>query len=307
MLLNIFLFGVFFLTGCLLISKSKNEPNLIRLEGQFAQLTCLLEEAPETSLTGQFYDFATPILCQLEDIPEEYLTGQFYNFATPLMTPFACIVTQTWQKFYRQNLKQLGINYWEWKDKPEVENICEELYLLLKLPDPEGYAQQVLESIARNNNPFLTNFSGLNPMLQLKMRLAFKNWHDQATELIGINKLKLIYQICYGTKWTLIPQIINIREEDKISEDMIPWWQVLGVSPIATEKQVEMAYKILIKTWHPDLNSHPQATEITAQINVAYRDYKLLFEAQSFQDSQLNKLNLLLKIFLDIFKPLLSR
>jgi hypothetical protein len=291
MLLNIFLFSIFFLTTCVIISRNR-------------KISCLLEEAPESSLKGQTYHLATPILCLLEDIPESYLTGQSYHLATPLMTPFACICSQTWQNFYRRYLRQLGINYWAWKDKPEIENISPELSLLLELPQPEGYAQQVLESIARNNNPFLTNFSDLNPALKARMRLAFKKWHDQAVGLIGINKLKLIYEICYGTRWTLVRKIINIREEEKISEDTIPWWQVLDVSPSANRKQVEMAYKRLIKKWHPDLNPDPQATEITAQINVAYMEYKLIFESQTLQDSQLNKVSFLLQIFLDILKPL---
>jgi hypothetical protein len=292
MLLNIFLFGIFFISTCVLISRTK-------------KVSCFLEEAPETSLKGQFYPLATPILCLLEDIPESYLTGQSYHLATPLMTPFACIVSQTWQKFYRQHLRQLGVNYWQWKDKPEIENICPELSLLLTLPEPQGYAKQILECLARNNNPFLTNFSGLNPMLKARMRLDFKKWHDQAVKLIGIKKLKLIYEICYGTRWTSVPKIINIRQEDQISEDTIPWWQVLGVSPSAKQKQVEIAYKMLIKTWHPDLNPDPQATKITAQINVAYAEYKLFFKSQSLQDDQLDKVNFLFKSFLDIFKPLI--
>ncbi len=307
MLLNIFLFGIIFITGCLLISKSQTNPNPVLLTGQSYQLTSLLEDAPETSLQGQFYAFAIPILCLLEDAPETSLKGQFYPLATPLMTPLACILAQTWHKFYQQHLQQLGINYWQWKDKPEVNNICPELSLLLKLPSPQGYAQQVLESIAQNNNPWITNLSTLNPILQARMRLAFKDWHDQLIRLIGIERLKLIYKICYGTKWSMIHRIINVCEEETVNENTIPWWQVLGVPSSATDKQVEIAYKRLIKQWHPDLNQDTQATEITAQINVAYSEYKLFFQSQSLRDSPLDTVNLLLKVFLQIFKPLVSR
>ncbi len=94
------------------------------------------------------------LVCLLEDAPETALKGQFYELATPLMTPLACIVPENWHKFYQENLGKTGINYWEWRDKPESNNVCKELSLLLQLPVPNNYAREVLECLADGKNPF---------------------------------------------------------------------------------------------------------------------------------------------------------
>ncbi|MGH2415645.1 MAG: DnaJ domain-containing protein, partial [Microcystaceae cyanobacterium] len=41
------------------------------------------------------------------------------------------------------------------------------------------------------------------------------------------------------------------------------------------------AYKNLIRMWHPDVNKHPQATQMTSLINVAYEKYQSLQRVSS--------------------------
>lgn len=43
------------------------------------------------------------LACLLEDAPESSLKGQFYPLATPLSTPIACTVPQVWRSIYRQS------------------------------------------------------------------------------------------------------------------------------------------------------------------------------------------------------------
>lgn len=298
-------------------------------------IACLLEDAPETVLTGQSYQLATPLMsslsCILEDAPESVLKGQAYHLATPLMTPIACIVKQTWHQFYRAALGNPGINYWEWQDKPESRNICQELSLLLDLPAPQGYAKEILESLAEvkysfsqantnqessKNGNLLTNFEDYKSQgkfnhrefqIQTKMYLAFQQWHNHATQLIGQNSLQSIYQVCYGTTWEMIQQIIHEHPKSQtpnpklldtiFTDESAPWWKILGVRSSANPLQVEKAYKKLIRTWHPDINKHPYATEVTSRINVAYEQYQSRYQLVSLQDNPLSKIREWIKPF----------
>jgi hypothetical protein len=178
-------------------------------QGRFYRLTCLLEDAPRSALKGQAYELATPLMtpltCLHEDAPPTSLQGQAYELATPLMTPFACVVGQTWRKSYLQQLGKPGINYWHWKHELESNNVCQTLSLLLTLPEPQGYAKEVLEVLGNGKYPFLnlnlksknlgniltglTDFmddgklAKLDWCVQVNMRQSFKQWHDTASYL----------------------------------------------------------------------------------------------------------------------------
>jgi hypothetical protein len=54
-----------------------------------------------------------------------------------------------------------------------------------------------------------------------------------------------------------------------------PWYDVLGVSPTATSEEIRLAYRTLVKTWHPDqfamVPEHAAvAEERLKAINAAY-------------------------------------
>ncbi|EGR30284.1 hypothetical protein IMG5_135980 [Ichthyophthirius multifiliis] len=63
------------------------------------------------------------------------------------------------------------------------------------------------------------------------------------------------------------------------------YYQILGVSPNATEDQIKKAYRKLSIQHHPDKSDDPKATEKYQQINVAYevlkdRDMRRIYDAQ---------------------------
>ena len=240
------------------------------------------------------------LACLWEDAPAASLKGQSYPLATPLMTPLACILKQTWQIYYWQNLRQPGISYWQWRDKPEAKNICQELSLLLDLPQPKPQAEEILQSLAEGKYIFW----------EKEKRLALESWQSQVQKSIGKSPLEAIYRVCYGTTWQNVQQILHPLETTLL-DTQTPWWKILGVKKSANPSQVEIAYKQLIKTWHPDLNSHPQATQMTSIINVAYSEYKLLKQkpANVPQKQQVNMINhkLLIAFILRWLKPSLSK
>jgi hypothetical protein len=275
----------------------------------FTPLTCLLEDAPFTSLKGQAYPLATPLLtpltCLLEDAPSSSLQGQAYSLAS--------ILSYTWQTFYRNNLAKPGIDYWQWQDQPESKKVCRELLLLLELPKPNKYTKEILETLAINIDPFLAitatkslnkqsygKFAHLDAKVKQEMRFAFKQWHNQALHLIGQENLHSIYRVCYGVSWLTIEHILN--PIDIIATEQIQsWWQVLGVKKSASYLQVETAYKQLIRTWHPDLNKSPYANEVTSRLNIAYEQYRSL-QQKALERSNLKLFNKLQQLIKPIFK-----
>ena len=52
------------------------------------------------------------------------------------------------------------------------------------------------------------------------------------------------------------------------------WWEVLNVAPDAVFEEVKAAYRRLVKQYHPDINSTPQAKTRMQIINQAYREFE---------------------------------
>ncbi|MFP4008368.1 MAG: DnaJ domain-containing protein, partial [Spirulinaceae cyanobacterium] len=52
------------------------------------------------------------------------------------------------------------------------------------------------------------------------------------------------------------------------------WWEVLNVDPDAAFEEVKAAYRCLVKQYHPDVNSTPQAKTRMQIINQAYREFQ---------------------------------
>src|SRR2546426_5346090 len=48
------------------------------------------------------------------------------------------------------------------------------------------------------------------------------------------------------------------------------YYQTLGVSRTASEKEIKSAYRRLARQYHPDVNKHPKATDRFKLINEAY-------------------------------------
>jgi hypothetical protein len=257
-LLSLFLFGSIFSIGSLLIYTSKRH-------SKYKYSDRLMETQKSSSVAMASWNsfLKTSVACLLEDAPQTVLNGQSYELCTPLMTPFACILASSWHQYYLKQLGKPGINYWEWRDKPESRNVCLELSLLLDLPEPKEDAQKILQ--------FFLDRSNLK--VQTTMLSAFKDWHDRAQKLIGKEHLEAIYQKYYGVDWHFIKETIEPLD-DLVIHELEPWWRVLEIQPSASSLQVEQAYKRLVRTWHPDLNSHPLANQMTSRLNVAYEEYR---------------------------------
>ncbi len=267
---NILLITLVFCGICWLLSPSKSPTKGLR--GQYRRLTCLLEDSPRTSLRGQAYHLATPVMspfaCLLEDAPESSLREQAYPLATPLMTPLACIWEQGWSIFYQQKLAKPGVNYWEWQSWPLASQITPELIGLWTLPEPQGTSKLILESLAQEDQSFW-NQETLN---------LFRQWHYHAIPRLGLSTLKAIYRVCYGTPWERLQPIVGEQPlplNAAIFDESSPWWKILDLNPFPTSLQVEQAYKGLIRLWHPDRTQHPLAHYVTARLNGAYEQYQL--------------------------------
>jgi hypothetical protein len=289
------------------------ESNLIEgfsgeLTGQFYRVACDLADAPTASLQGQSYQLA----CRFSDIPQAYLQGQYYQLACDLADApesalqgqyysLASVFKPTWHDFYRSNLGRANVDYWQWRSYPEVKNVCLELTLLIDLPMPQKYDREILESLAAGTNLFLFNSNGgefdfnakfarRSPQLQQKMRQSFKQWHETACNLLGRETIEAIYRVCYRTNWAKIIAITQNSGDFKIV-DRASWWQVLGVAATANSMAVEIAYKKSIRMWHPDLNPHPDATKITALINIAYEKYRTIKPPAQVRNDLERKIN----------------
>jgi hypothetical protein len=252
------------------------------------------------------------IACLLEDAPESSLNGQSYPWATPLATPIACTVPQVWRGFYQQSLAKPDINYWQWRNQPENERVCRELSELFQLDSPRGYSQEILQSLAFAKDPFYHPWLDLKAIangnystlatdklaygrfaqrefrIHRRMREEFRQWHLQACQKLGKERVKSVYRVCYGADWQLIAQILYPSPRSlavMIMESSNPvWWRVLGITPFSTTGRIENNYKTLLRYWHPDRNSHPNATEVTAHLNRAYDCYQS-FQQMSSQDN----------------------
>ncbi|WP_158409489.1 J domain-containing protein [Gloeocapsa sp. PCC 73106] len=211
--------------------------------GEYCELACLWEDAPQSALKGQSYHLATP---------------------------FASIFIPTWHHFYRSNLGKPEIDYWEWRSFPASDSVCPELTALLASKSPNTAVKSILLQLASAPvDPFQEGDFGQ----QIQNYLLFKDWHQASYHVLGEKSLAGVYQVCFNTSWDTIKQILGQREGK--------WWQVLNVNPEATVSEVEQAYKLLIRHWHPDLNSSPHSHQMAIMINSAYQDYKSLSPVRS--------------------------
>jgi hypothetical protein len=250
------------------------------------------------------------LACPLENAPATALTGQARELATPLATPIACIVPELWRAYYRDSLARTGIDYWSWLDTPEHDRVCPELNWLLSLPRPRGEVKEILEAIAGGRDLFyhpnldlptiVRNASSAdgNNLAKLQDRKGkfadrdfrslsrardeFRRWHLQACQQVGTNSLKALYHVCYGVSWEFIAGILYPSKRSlavSIATESAPdWWRVFGITPFTPPERVERIYKTLLRYWHPDRESPPDAIEITAHLDRAHERYRFSLE-----------------------------
>ena len=201
----------------------------------------------------------TPLTCLLEDAPSYVLRGQ----ACLLATPLACLWKQGWLSFYRQKLAQKEVDYWQWKDKPFSDQVHTELSMLLQLSEPQASVKEALRFWATEKKAIWSAES----------LSAFRLWHHKANQQMDAESLKSIYYVCYGICWQDLQLLLSELNPALLNESAV-WWQVLEVKSFARPSQVEQSYKKLMRLWHPDLNTHPLATQVTARLNKAYEYYQ---------------------------------
>ena len=67
---------------------------------------------------------------------------------------------------------------------------------------------------------------------------------------------------------------------------MINYYKILGLENYASVAVVKVAYKKLIKQYHPDVSSYPDAEEMTRYLNLA-KDFLGSQESKDNYDRQL--------------------
>lgn len=295
-LVNLLLWGLIFLGVCWTMATAKSHPSTPPvLKGQHKPIACLLEDIPQNHLKGQVYSLATPLLtpltCILEDAPSRTLKGQFYPLATPLMNPLTCILEDApqtalqgqcyplatpfasvwkmgWFSFYEKQLGQPGVDYWQWSNYPLSQQFSGELSDLFRLKTPSPLVKEVLESLAEEYHSFW----------QWEKLCGFRQWHQQSSEILGLNPLKAIYHRCYGISWERVKLILwdtPLVIDPILLDPASSWWKVLGITAFSSQSKVEQAYRNLLRSWHPDRTKHPLAHQITARINIAYEEYQM--------------------------------
>ena len=100
------------------------------------------------------------------------------------------------------------------------------------------------------------------------------NLHEYLREwgrgFIRVNKLG------WGFYIRVVDEVDPEEEFDLLEPISGEWWEVLGVKPNATNVEVKQAYRRLVRKYHPDVNSNPQAHEWAVLINGAYEKFQRL-------------------------------
>ena len=260
-LTNLIFFSIIFISGCYFILS-------LDLGWPARHIACLLEDAPEESLNGQRFDWASPLLtplaCLVEDVPASSLRGQHCELACPL----ACPWQPGWIDFYQQKLQHPSVNYWHWANLPFAESTIPELSDLLNLPQPSRNTCLFLESLA-NSPPSLCSQSCLS---------EFRQWHQVALNRLDSDSLQNLYAVFYGVKPNTISFLLSEQPSREINQAWLKtsshWWSVLSVKPWSKSEQIEESYKKLLRVWHPDINPHPWSHAITVRLNQAYDEYQ---------------------------------
>jgi curved DNA-binding protein CbpA len=80
------------------------------------------------------------------------------------------------------------------------------------------------------------------------------------------------------------------------------YYEILGISPTATDKEIKTAFRFWAKKFHPDIDKSEESNEIMKQINIAYetlidpdkrkvydKKIKLFFKEQESKDKKIKK------------------
>jgi len=216
---SLFLFGIFFCGGSVLVSLGDRPSSTITLDGRYYHLACLLEDAPATSLKGQAYPLATPLMtpfaCLWEDAPATSLKGQAYQLATP----FACL----WEDAPATSLKGQAYQLASlWEDAPATSlkgQFCQlathftSQTQTVSNSTPPGKKAETRTSgktAAKDNPPvILVNQSqpwwkvlGVKPSAtSLQVEKAYKNlirtWHPDLNQDENATKITSILNVAY--------------------------------------------------------------------------------------------------------------
>ena len=69
-------------------------------------------------------------------------------------------------------------------------------------------------------------------------------------------------------KW--VHESLDSKSRAMESFDDLDPWKVLGLKPGSSKKEIEKAYRKMVRKWHPDRNKDPEATERMKEINWAH-------------------------------------
>jgi DNA repair exonuclease SbcCD ATPase subunit len=176
----------------------------------------------------------TDIKIQFDELDEKYCAGTFKGFSTPISE-------------IDKSFEELKAQYQQIKEHIETNDT---------LPDSIGKWLESIEDYISNAD---TN------------KKSWEFSESYRNIIFGLSTCKN-YELLLTVLSEWANDGTNNEEETVQEEDFTDWYEILGVNPDASQKEIKKKYRELMKKYHPDQSqdASEENTEKAARINQAY-------------------------------------